>query len=66
LNEDEPAKPAYSEFNNMKSREENMTRKIANPDQFPTAACWRRRARQLPSRHFASICCKGGRDAFSL
>jgi hypothetical protein len=30
MNEDEAGKPAYSEFNSIKPREESMTKKIAN------------------------------------
>jgi hypothetical protein len=68
MNEDEARKPAYSEFNSIKAREESMTKKIAK-----SGSISRRRllatvsaGAALAVSPFRINCCKSGRDAFSL
>ena len=68
MNEDEAGKPAYSEFNSIKPREESMTKKIAK-----SGSISRRRllatvsaGAALAVSPFRINCRKSGRDAFSL
>jgi hypothetical protein len=68
MNEDEARKPAYSEFNSIKAREESMTKKIAK-----SGSISRRRllatmsaGAALAVSPFRINCRKSGRDAFSL